>query len=146
MIIRDQKEFVAGILFATIGGIAVFQSQSYEIGTITRMGPGYFPAMISIGLIFTGTTSIVRGLWHAHPERLDNLHWGDMALVLGAVVLFAVLIDRLGLIEAIAALVIVSCSGRIRRRPIEVLAIGVALIALAVGVFIYGLNIPVPLY
>lgn len=146
MTIRDQKEFVAGILFATIGVIAVFQSQSYEIGTITRMGPGYFPAMISIGLILTGTTSVVRGLWHAHAERIDNLHWGDMALVLGAVLLFAVLIDRLGLIEAIAALVIISCSGRIRRRPMEVLAIGVALTALAVGIFVYGLNIPVSIY
>lgn len=146
MTIRDQKEFVAGILFATIGVIAVFQSHSYKIGTITRMGPGYFPAMIGIGLILTGTTSIARGLWQAHPERLDNLHWRDMALVLGAVLLFAVLIDRLGLIEAIAALVVVSCSGRIRQRPFEVLAIGIALIALAVGVFIYGLNIPVSIY
>jgi hypothetical protein len=57
-----------------------------------------------------------------------------------------VLIDRLGWIEAIAALVVVSCSGRIRQRPFEVLAIGIALIALAVGVFIYGLNIPVSIY
>ncbi len=88
----------------------------------------------------------MRGLWHAHPERLDNLRWGDMALVLGGVTLFAMLIDRLGLIEAIAALVIVSCSGRIRRRPMEVLAIGVALVALAIAVFVYGLNIPVAIY
>jgi hypothetical protein len=146
MAIRDQKEFVAGILFATIGVVAFIQSQSYDVGTITRMGPGYFPAMIGIGLILAGGCSIVRAIWHATPERLENLRWGDMALVLGGVFLFAVLIDRLGLIEAIAALVIVSCSGRILRRPIEVLVIGVALTALAVGVFVYGLNIPVAVY
>jgi hypothetical protein len=146
MAIRDQKEFVAGILFATIGVVAFIQSLSYDVGTITRMGPGYFPAMIGIGLILAGACSIVRAIWHATPERLENLRWGDMALVLGGVFLFAVLIDRLGLIEAIAALVIVSCSGRILRRPIEVLVIGVALTALAVGVFVYGLNIPVALY
>ena len=146
MAIRDQKEFVAGILFATIGVVAFIQSLSYDVGTITRMGPGYFPAMIGIGLILAGACSIVHAIWHATPERLENLRWGDMTLVLGGVFLFAVLIDRLGLIEAIAALVIVSCSGRILRRPIEVLVIGAALTALAVGVFVYGLNIPVAVY
>jgi len=146
MAIRDQKEFVAGMLFAAIGAAALIQSFAYELGTITQMGPGYYPACIGMALIVAGTCSIIRAMWRAQPDRLQGLAWRDMIFVLTGVLLFAVLIDRLGLIEAVAALIVMSCFGRIARRPIEVLVIGVALAALSVGVFVYGLNIPISIY
>lgn len=146
MNVRDQKEFVAGILFAAIGAAAFLQSLVYQMGTITRMGPGYYPACVGIGLVVTGSVSIIRGLRYGQADRIENLHWQDMAVVLGGVLLFALLIDRLGLVEAIVALVVTSCLGRITRRPIEVVVITIALTILAVGVFVYGLNIPVSLY
>ena len=65
-----------------------------------------------------------------------------LMFVLGGVVAFAVLINTLGLVVATCVLVFVSAlaSGEFRVRGVAVLC--AILVALALGVFVYGLKLP----
>ena len=50
MHIKNQQDFWAGIMFIVIGvGFALF-SESYDMGTPARMGPGYFPFWLGVCL------------------------------------------------------------------------------------------------
>lgn len=44
--LRGNKDFLAGLLFALIGGFAVALARGYPMGTTMRMGPGYFPTVL----------------------------------------------------------------------------------------------------
>jgi len=69
-------------------------------------------------------------------------HLLPLLCVLGGIVAFGLTIEHLGLIAAIAAVVVLGCYQRLLSRPLEVLAIGAVLIAISVGLFIHGLGMP----
>ena len=53
-LIRNPKDFWAGVLFVAFGTAAIVIAPSYPLGTAARMGPGYFPRMLGILLIVLG--------------------------------------------------------------------------------------------
>jgi hypothetical protein len=48
------KNFILGVLFVIIGIIFNVYSFHHNIGTVSEMGPGFFPFLISSVLIITG--------------------------------------------------------------------------------------------
>lgn len=66
--------------------------------------------------------------------------------VLGGIVLFGMAIESAGLVVAIVLLVVVASLGQIRIRIGETLLLAGFLAALAVGVFVLGLNLPLDLW
>ena len=56
-VVRSPKDLVAGLMFIAIGITAIVIASNYTLGTAARMGPGYFPRILSILLIAR------------HPER-----------------------------------------------------------------------------
>ncbi len=48
--IRNPRDFYAGLLFVAFGAVALVIVQAYAIGTAARMGPGYFPRLFGIML------------------------------------------------------------------------------------------------
>ena len=59
MSIRNQRAFVSGALFVAIAVFFFVQSTNYALGTATRMGPAYFPRMLSILLALIGLAVMV---------------------------------------------------------------------------------------
>jgi hypothetical protein len=47
------------IVFPTfgVGALGIFMAQDYPMGTALRMGPGYFPIVLSATLILFGSTA-----------------------------------------------------------------------------------------
>jgi Ca2+/Na+ antiporter len=125
-----------------IGAIVI--AWSYPLGTASEMGPGYFPMLLGgvlalIGLV-TSATAILR------PEQSEPVGaWPIRALVLilASVLLFAVLIDRAGLVISVAVLVIGSRLASSEKSSwVDTLLMLLLLCALAVVIFIYGLELP----
>lgn len=56
------KDFATGILFLVIGIFFKVHSQSYELGSASAMGPGYYPDFISSILILVGIIIVVKSL------------------------------------------------------------------------------------
>jgi uncharacterized membrane protein HdeD (DUF308 family) len=73
------------------------------------MGPGYFPTVLGVLLIVLGAAIALAALSPKGEEHhVVTFDWRTILLVLGSVVLFGVLLNRGGLVIALAAVVMAS--------------------------------------
>jgi hypothetical protein len=144
-IIRGPKDFWTGVIYVLFGGIAFWIARDYGFGTASRMGPGYFPTVLSALLVLIGVISLVRS-FIVPAEPLGDFAIKGGFLVILATILFGVLINRAGLIIALLALVLVSAAASEKFRfDWRALAGLIVLIAFCALVFVKGLGVPMPL-
>ena len=143
--IRHPKDFVAGVLFATVGMAAIVIAANYPLGTAARMGPGYFPRILGILLLLLGAALSLRAL-KIKGAPLPEWQWRPMLIVLGSVIAFGLVVTRLGLILSTIGLVFASSTASHEFRWKEALISGILFAALAAGVFVFGLNLQLPLW
>lgn len=142
--IRNNKDFWAGMMFLGTGAGALFMARHYPFGSTLRMGPGYFPMILSGILILFGIYIMTRGL--RKNEKIQG-NWSIRALIVLplSTVLFGILMNLAGFIPALVTLVFVSAAAGREFKLLEVLLLTVLLTMLSVSVFIWGLGLPYPL-
>jgi Tripartite tricarboxylate transporter TctB family len=140
----DRKDFWAGIVLIATGVLAVLVARNYPFGTLVRMGPGFFPTVLGALLILFGIHVLVKGLRGAEKVEAG---WSLRALIVLplSLVLFGALVDRAGLIPAMAALVAGSAAAGREFKLGEVALLTAFLIAFCAAVFVWGLGRPYPL-
>jgi hypothetical protein len=117
----------------------------YPFGSALRMGPGYFPRVLAGILMAFGLYVLIRGL--RLGEKVQGpWGWKPLAFIIAALVVFGFTMDRLGLIPALVVMFILSALGGHEFRWKEVAILTVVMSAFAVGVFVYGLGLPYPLW
>lgn len=139
---RFAPQTCAGLIFGVIGVIGIFLSRGYKLGSATHMGPGYFPICLSGLLLLLGLGAVVQGMLRRDCRPPPHWEFVDLALLLVGVVLFGLLIDRLGLVAAVAGLLIPACWWRLRRKPFEVAALFAVITAFTGLVFIREFGLP----
>jgi hypothetical protein len=110
------------------------------------MGAGYIPAAIGLLLVVFGGATLIRARAVGDHEAIGTVDIGSLVSVTAGVVLFALSIERLGLAVGVAILVLCTCYSRVLRHPLEVLLTFLALLAIAVALFIYGLGLPLQIF
>lgn len=143
--IRNPKDFFAGLLFVAFGAAALVISQSYALGSASRMGPGYFPRLLGILLVGLGALQSIIS-FRAAEEPGEGWHWRPLLIVLAAVAAFSALAPWFGLIVASLALVFISSAASTEFRWKEALVSGALQAVAAVLVFVYGLGLPLPVW
>jgi hypothetical protein len=141
---RNQDIF-AGLVFVSFGLLTVYLSRDYPMGTPTRMGPGYFPTVLGGVLAVLGSIIAVRSLWRG-GERIPPVRLRPLALIIWAVIGFALLVKPLGLILAAFVLVFFSCLGGWQFRAREVIVLSAVLILISVILFVFGLGLQFTLW
>ena len=145
MRIRNPRDFWAGAIFLALAIVAIGIGRSYQLGTSERMGPGYFPTVLGSILALFGVVSIGRSFIRP-GEAIAALAWRPLVLVLGATVLFGLLLDRLGLLIALPCLIVVSAlASRYSRLDATSIVAMIGLVAFCALVFVKGLGVPMPL-
>ena len=145
MKINDAKDFWSGVMFAAFGLFFVVFSQRYDMGSAARMGPAFFPTMLGGLLLLLGVVTMFKGLTtKSAASKVDRFHFRPLLLVLGAVVAFGLLLRPGGLLVALAALVFISSLGSDEFRLRDVLLVTIGLAVLVLIVFIYALDMTVP--
>ena len=145
MPIRNPRDFWAGAIYLALAIVVIWVGRNYQQGTSARMGPGYFPAVLGSILALFGVVSMVRSFIRP-GEPIEPMAWKPLVLVLGSVVLFGVLLDRLGLLIALPCLIIVSAlASRYSRPDVTSIAALIGLVAFCALVFVKGLGVPMPL-
>jgi hypothetical protein len=142
---RNPRDFWAGALYLALGLAVVLIGRTYAQGSAARMGPGYLPTVLGAILVLFGIASIARSF--VRPgEAIGVIVWRPLALVLGAFILFGLLLERVGLLVALPVLIVVGAlaSRHTRATPGSVLAL-VGLVAFCALVFVKGLGVPMPL-
>jgi hypothetical protein len=143
MRLRNARDLLAGCLFLIFGLAFLFFAQDYQLGSARRMGPAYFPVVLSLMLIVIGVATAARGFLVPGPPIRD-VAGKALAVVTAAVVLFGLLVRGVGLGVAVAALVIVSAAASRGFRLLPALLLGLALAAFCILVFVTGLGLPFP--
>ena len=141
----DNKDFWAGLMLIAVGTLAVVLARDYPLGTVVRMGPGYFPVVLGALLVLFGIYVLVKGLRSADKIEAG---WSLRALIVLplALALFGFLMDRAGFVPALVVLVFGSAAAGSEFKLVEIVALTVVLTALSVAVFVWGLGLPYPLF
>jgi hypothetical protein len=139
-------DFLAGLIFIIIGVVALVTAQNnLPIGTSLKMGPGYFPTVLGYIMTAFGLYVMVRGLIKG-KEKVEGV-WGIRPVVMVSMGLaaFGLVMDYLGLIPALIVMIFISALGGPEFKFKEVLILAVVMTVVSWGIFIYGLNMPLPL-
>ena len=135
----------AGIIFIVLGLAAALGAFSYRIGTLARMGPGFFPFCVGLILAFVGILSVIEEIRRPGDEA-PSVHWRPLVAISAAVVIAALLLLRMGLLVAIPTLVIIATLARPTFSVAQLFITSMALTGIAYAVFILGLNMQIPLF
>jgi hypothetical protein len=144
-IIRNPKDFGAGILYIAFGAVGYFIALDYGFGQASRMGPGYFPSVLSALLLFFGLMAVIRSFIKP-GEPIGAFAWKQTLFVVGSTVAFGLLLIPAGLIVALLALILISAAGS-HYFKFDWKAVGalVVLVVFCALVFVKGLGVPMPL-
>jgi len=96
---------VVAALLAAIGLIGLVIGLEYEFGTALRMGPGYFPVVLSAVLFLLALAEGASAVLRPDPDSGDPLDWRPLIAILAAVTAFAVSISLFGLIPAFVVVI-----------------------------------------
>ena len=143
--IRHPKDFFAGILFIAFGVAAIVIGSNYALGTAARMGPGYFPRILGLLLIALGLALALRAL-RLDGSPIPRFVWRPLLVVLGSVLAFGLMVNHAGVVVSTIFLIVAASAASHEFRLRESLISGVALAALAVGVFVIGLKLQLPIW
>ena len=159
MKIGHPKDFWSGIMFVVIGGAfalvakglkfgdAVFIA-GYAMGTPARMGPAFFPFWLGMILLLLGAIIAVNGYRTkgGSDSAFPKFHWIPILYVLGAVILFGIILRPLGMLLSGIILVFISSYGNPEKVSVRATAfLAVGLVTFCALVFAWGLKLPIPL-
>jgi putative tricarboxylic transport membrane protein len=142
--IRNSKDFWSGLIYIFIGSSAIIIARDYGMGTALRMGPAYFPAILGGLLFLIGAISVIRAFLVKGPP-IGAFAFKGILAVIGATILFGLIVREAGLAIALPLLAIVSALGSTRFRWLPTLAMAAGLTVFSIYVFIKGLGIPLPI-
>jgi len=146
-IIKHPKDFYAGLMYASVGAIAFVIARNYNMGSSVRMGPAFFPTVLASLLMLAGTASIIRSfLYQGEAESIGRFAWRELALILGSIVLFGLIVRGAGLAPSLVLLVMISAlaSRKFRVKPAILLALVTT--TLCAAVFVKGLGLPLAVF
>lgn len=142
---HDIKDLAGGALLAAIGlSVAIYAAAQYDIGSLRRMGPGFFPALLGGALAVLGLMIAVPA-WGRTGSRVQ-IAWKETAAVLAAILVFATGLERVGLVPITVATVLIASLAAPDRRIGWRLLLALAVTLLSVAVFHFGLKMSVPLW
>ena len=142
---RNNKDFLGGLLLLGFGAIGFYMALDYPFGSALRMGPGYFPRVLSGIIMAFGVFVLIRGILTSEKVK-GRWGWKPLAFITVALVAFGFMMDRFGLIPALVVMFFVAAAAGHEFKWKEVAILTVAMSAFAYGVFIYGLGLPYRLF
>ncbi|PZW48441.1 tripartite tricarboxylate transporter TctB family protein [Humitalea rosea] len=141
----NAKDAVSACILILLALVGLWLNQEHNLGTARRMGPGYMPMLTFVILLVIGV--IVLGLsMFSGPDPLESWAFRELILILISMVVFGLLLEQAGLFITIGATVGVAALADRTHKPLGVVGCAVALMAICWWVFIYELDIRVPIW
>ena len=141
------KNVASGALLVAIGSFFAYTGRNLDVSSISNMGPGYFPLVLSVLLIVLGIAVIVASWRSGDEEPVHSggpIPWRGIVLLTAALLFFGGLVRPLGLGPALGGAVAISCLASRRWSLVPTLVLTASMVACGWGVFIKLLGIPIP--
>lgn len=140
--IRKPRDFWSGAVFCGLGAYAALTAMDYGLGSARKMGPGYFPLALGILLAAIGLALVVRSLVGSREPPLPAFKWAPLATVIGAIVLFGLIVRGAGLVPAVFLIAVASASASRHFRPLAAMLIGLGAAFFSWALFVFALGLP----
>jgi len=145
MRLRNASDVYVGALLIAAAGAGWWLAADLRTGTAVRMGPGYFPQALCWIVLGFGVALAARGLAVAGPPA-ERWALRPLLLIPASVALFGIAIERVGLVIAVLAVVMLARLGGRDGRPLETALLAVGLAAFCVFVFVRLLGMTPPVW
>lgn len=133
---------LAASLVGAIGLFLIFAQPELEMGTASAMGPGYFPRLVGSVLVFVAVLIAI----FDRSTIPDSVEWRPAITILGAVLLFGLLVRPLGFVVAAIACTVLASIGDRGFRFLPALVVSLVIAIFAWAVFSLGLGVRMPAF
>ena len=146
MKIKSQKDFWSGLMFLAVGIGFAWGATNYSFGVAARPGPGYFPFGLGILLAILGGFILFESLVveTEDGEPIGPWAWKPLFVIVFSVVLFGVILPRLGMLISLPILIVVTSLAGDEFHWKDAL---ISVVVLTLGswlIFIKGLSLVIP--
>jgi putative tricarboxylic transport membrane protein len=141
-----RQDLIGGLLSIAFGGFVLDHALGYPMGSVLRMGPGFFPAVLSSLIITLGVALTLHGFRVKIANPRASIKLRPIAAIAAAIAIFALTLERFGLAPATLALVVISSLGAPRWRPVRATVLAMIMTAAVYVVFIAILQMPFALF
>lgn len=142
---RDRRGFATGVLLILIGVLMLVSVWSYQVGTATRMGPGYWPRMVAYLLMAVGLLNCITAYFSRNRTEISLPPLRQTLLVPVGILLFSLTIEEFGFILSGVLLLSVSALASRESRLKETAALAACLIAFCSVLFVAVLGLSIRL-
>ncbi len=144
----SNRDYYGGALMILIGLGAVLQGRLYPIGTLSRMGPGFFPVALGAILAFTGLAIIATARFTATTPEAAPLppEWRGWLCIGLSIVAFVVLGKYGGLVPATFAIVFISALADRENTLLAATVLALGTVAVSIVVFWWALQMNFALF
>jgi hypothetical protein len=146
---KYNKDYYGGGLMMLLGLGAAWQGMSYKVGTLSKMGSGFFPVALGVLLTLTGA-AIALTAKAAAPADSDKKplkpEWRGWICITLSIVAFVTLGKYGGLLPATFAIVFISAMGDRQNTIRSALILSLSMAAACVGIFWWALQMQFPLF
>ncbi len=140
------KDVLGGALVCVLGLVAIAMVRSNALGTLGRMGPGFFPTLIGVVMLLTGLAILFGGLragvMTPGLEQPDLRAWTLIPLSLVA---FVVAGEYGGLLPATFSVVFIAALADLKNTWRNAVLLACAMVAVCLVVFWWALQVQFPL-
>jgi putative tricarboxylic transport membrane protein len=136
------SDFAGGLFFIAVAALGLWLLRDVRLGTSMRMGPGYLPTAVCYLLLLIGLWTIGKSFVTGEGAPLEHWYVRPLIFVLGAVFVFAIGIEKLGLFLGIVVLVMIAALATPESRWKEVLVAALLLGGFSTALFIAALGLP----
>src|SRR5271167_3230209 len=148
LVTTSNRDYYGGALMIAIGLGAVIQGRQYPIGTLSRMGPGFFPVALGAILAFTGLAIAVTARFAARKADETPLppEWRGWFCIGLSIVAFVVLGRYGGLVPATFAVVFIAALADRENTLLSATLLALATVAICIVVFWWALQMNFALF
>lgn len=137
----NASSLIGGGLLVLTALFFALESLDPELGTSRRMGPGYFPFVLSLVLGLLGLIIFFDG-FRSKGAPIGEIAWRGMLFILPAPIFFGLTVRGLGFVPALFFTALIASFASTRMRPLGAVALAVAVTVFSTLVFSYALGLP----
>ena len=148
LVTTSNKDYYGGALMIAIGLAAVLQGRQYPIGTLSRMGPGFFPVAVGAILAFTGLAIMVSARFAARKAEQTALppEWRGWFCIGLSIIAFVVLGRYGGFVPATFAIVFIAALADRQNTILAATVLALATVVICIVVFWWALQMNFALF
>lgn len=151
--VMSHKDFLGGMLMVVLGLAAAYEASHYNLGSLRRMGPGYFPMVLGIllaavGVLIVASSRRKTGTVAAMEIAAENLRpeWRGWICICAGIAAFCIFGIYGGLLPATFATVFISALGDRQNTLRTALVLAALMTIVCLIIFWWLLQVQFPLF